>query len=415
MHFSTILFIIQIFLTIGLSSHNEESRFKHKLIFQHIPKSGGVTVSSLLMNEYSYDEIHNNDSTTRKLYAYGNHLSLFEISHITDVSTFKLITFMRNPVARVLSEHSYCMRKHTGNPDILIAHRLPPFGDPIETASNVVCKMLSGLEDSPFIAIATHLNHAINALNNYFYFIGITEKMEESIQLLYSYLEWEPPEKIPHFNLTSNSNHFSNEVLQGITERNWADILLYEYALKLYEDKIKNQIKTENQLPHEIPNFDNNIHYTFDQPLRGYGWGIREISHNSNKILRWTTENNESAIEFPLQPDADYIIECIMFIQPIFASELSILVNGVPLSLTFNVYIYKKPMDYQWIKFKGNISKNLLENGKRQKIVFKISPNNFLYESQNYDNKQQNIMNNYIRGNFGCQRIRIKKSQDSIQ
>ena len=121
------------------------------------------------MNNYELNQIKNSDPEKIFLYSYGFHHSLFEANKMIRTSDFKLITFLRNPVERVLSEHRYCMRKHQGNPKILAAHRLPAAGDPIDTASNMACKMLSGLDDkNNSIPIDLHLSYAKKALREFF-------------------------------------------------------------------------------------------------------------------------------------------------------------------------------------------------------------------------------------------------------
>ena len=361
------------------------------------------------MNEYNYDQIYNPDSKKIKLLAYGLHLSLYEIERSVDISDFKLITVMRNPVDRILSEHKYCIGKHKGNQAILIAHRLPPIGDPIETASNVVCKMLSRLNDQDnLISIETHLMHAKKTLEENFFFVGITENLEESIPLLYSQLGWEIPEEIPHLNQTNEKDQFSDEIIEGITKRNWADIELYEYALALH-DQQKSRLATY-PLRNEINNFTDGFDYTFDKKLQGSGWGIREIDKGSKAIYRWATENNEASIKFNLIP-AVYSFQCSILIQPILFQQFTISVNDVPLDLKTDIKDVNSTL-YEWITCTGVISKNYFNQSEKTRVTFNMTPPETSNLSQFYkeDNQQQNILANYIRGKFACQRIVFNKN-----
>lgn len=399
------IFIFRIFGIFVLFLSAKVEAKSDKIIFQHIPKSGGVTVSSLLMNEYKYDQIFNSNMKNIKLFAYGLHMSLFEIEKMININSFKYITFMRNPIDRILSEHRYCIEKHKGNPQILISHKLPPNGDPIETASNVVCKMLSGLNDQDSsIPIEIHLIYAKKVLAEKLFFIGITEKIGESIHLLYSRLGWKIPEKIPLFNMTNN-NHFSEEVLKGIAERNWADIELYEYALALY-DLQKNQIVSSQNVPIDwIPNFVSDSHYTFDQELDGYGWGVREM--NGEPQLRWAADNNEAGINFYLKSGTDYTIQCKILIQPVFYPRLKILVNGIPICLHSNISTNSKSTDYEWVHCNGIIPRNLLKEKSSTTFIFKMPPpeDPFLRQFYEEDQQQQKIDINYNRGKFACREI----------
>jgi hypothetical protein len=207
---------------------------EEKIYFLHIPKTGGSTVIKLLRQHYSYGR-RNEDIRLIGM----RHLTYCQAKEI--FKRYKIFTFLREPVARVLSEHRFCMNIHRGFPRMLNLHFLPAQGSPIETASNIVCKILSGLDprDSE-ISIEQHLASAKKNLAEELFFIGITEKMNESIELLYHLMGWQPPKEIPICNATDSSKEFySQDVLDGIAKRNWADIELYEYALKLFENQKK--------------------------------------------------------------------------------------------------------------------------------------------------------------------------------
>jgi hypothetical protein len=385
-----------------------------KIIFQHIPKSGGVTVSSLLMNEYHQDQIINSQMQKIDLYSYGFHLSLFEIDKILNTSDYKLITFIRNPIDRVLSEHRYCIGKHKADPHILAAHRLPPYGDPIETASNIVCKMLSGLDDQDnSIPISMHLDNAKRMLNEKFFFVGITEKMEDSIRLLYNRLGWNMPEEIPHFNATTDQDNFSDEVLQAIAQRNWADIELYEHALKIY-DLQKSQADYSLDEDFDSNNkFNDHFFYTFDQKLTGFGWGLREIDPMAGKVYRWATEKNEAGIDFCLQSDFDYTFECTILIQPILYPQLTVLVNNVPIPLQAKISENVDMTEYKWICYQGTIMQSLLKKGQKTRVTFRMIAPNDLTIRQFYEknSKIQTLSINYTRGKFACGEVIFKKER----
>lgn len=397
--------IMMLFLLLSFTFSQLIAALQDRIIFLHIPKSGGVSVSSILMNEYPYEETFGTNIQNVKLHSYGFHLSLFETKKMIDTSTFKLITFIRNPLDRVLSEHYYCMGKHHGNPVILKAHRLPARGDPLQTASNITCKMLSGLNDNdPDISMQTHLIHAKKNLTEKFFFVGITERMEESIHLLYSRLGWNNSPEIPHFNETPFKEQFSEDLLQGIKERNWADLELYEYAMILFEEqKIADQNTSQNQQPDDLPVF----HYTFDQILRGSGWGPRESSTEINKVYRWATDANLAEVNFKLPPGSNYAVECQIFIQPILFHQLTLSINGNPVGILPQVPLNTGSTQYQWVPCKGTFTQGILNHEQITKVAFKmVSPEDpFLASFYANDFQQCNIMNNYNRGKFACQEI----------
>ena len=385
-----------------------------KLIFVHIPKSGGVSVSSLLMNEYDSHHIHNTNFEEIYLYSYGFHRSLYEIRQVLPVEKFKLITFLRHPIDRVLSEHKYCMGKHRGDPNILLAHRLPSIGDPLETASNEMCKILSGLNDqNRNISIAEHLDAAKKSLQESFFFIGITEKMDESIHLLYSLLQWDPPQEILHFNSSENTEVFSQEVIEAISERNWADIELYRCALELYDQQKKKILPVLKDTHSGTPYFIDEITYSFHERLAGCGWGIRENTNNA--CYRWVVEKNEAAIDFALQFGEDYIFQASILIQPALANELKISVLSTPLSLQILPYEKVENDQYTWVEYRGSIPKELIQKDQKTKIVFQMPPpeDSALYFLYLKSNPYQTLDNNYRKGKFACKKIKIVKDSSS--
>ncbi|MBS0619836.1 MAG: sulfotransferase family 2 domain-containing protein [Verrucomicrobia bacterium] len=371
-----------------------------KLLFLHIPKTGGVTVSSLLLDHYHSDELKN-------IYPPGSHPSLFELEMRHNLSDYKLITFLRNPAERVLSEERYCIGKFQGNSEILHAHRLDPHGRPVETASNITCYLLSGLNSSA--PISAHLAHAKEALSNRFFFVGITEKMEESIDLLYRSLAWTPPSKIPHFNHTrSYQNAPSEELVEAIRERNWADIALYEYALALYEER-----RAHIPLPQvQVQRFEDHIHYTFDQQLQGFGWCPREWAEK--RAYRWAAEENRAVLFLPLPPGLDYRIHTTLFLQPIFLSHLSMKVNETPISFEPEDDLDLLNTEFSWIRCCAYIPKSCIEGGKVTSIELSMKPplDPILQEIYEKDHSFQSIYFNYTKGKFAC--IEMKSCPENL-
>lgn len=404
--FAYVLFVLTASI---FSIEKNELYSQEKIIFFHIPKTGGVTVSSLLMNQYDTSQIIGNNIS---LHSYGFHFSYYETKNNLDISDFKLITFLRNPVDRVLSEQRYCIEKHHADPQILKAHRLSIKGEPIETVSNVACKMLSGLDDKDTnISIEEHLACAKKALANQFFFIGITEKMNESIELLFSLLNWPTPEEIPQFNATDTSNHYySNELLEAIAKRNWADIELYEHALTLYE-KQKNQILSfEKEYLNETPAFVSNCYYTFNQKLNGYGWCPREYLKDGSSY-RWISDSNLAAIDFFLTSDRAYSLNCMIFIQPILLKQFNLLVNDTHIDVEFNIREkMKQNTQFAWIECSAEIPQYLLRNGEKIRLIFEIKKptEDALLQYFEMNDHNQSILTNFTKGKCACKWIYLK-------
>ncbi len=376
---------------------------QEKIYFLHIPKTGGVTVASLLEDQYSVKE------TDALLRAYGTHYYCYDIKNA--LNEYKFITFLRHPIARVLSDHRYLKKNFPGSSYNLQVHFLPPEGDPIDTASNIACKVLSKLDPNDSkIPIERHLESAKKTLTEDVFFLGITEKMNESIEMLFGLMGWELPEEIPLHNSTDSANVvYSQEVLNGIAERNWADIELYEYALKLFEEQKKYLLK--KSVPKTPPTFVDSCCYTFDQKLNGYGWGRREIKDNQEHY-RWITKNNKAGINFYLNTDHSYTLECCLVIQPIFLHLLRISVNGVPIPFENLTYCFKKDTKFTAIDCKALIPQELLKEGEKTTITFEMLTPENPQERKFYEKMEANNWpyRNYSRGKVACRCISLERN-----
>ncbi len=359
-----------IFLSFIVSCISQE-----KLLFVHIPKSGGITFRSILMDHYRGDEYINltrPDLEPDKLNRLKNypllsgHMYYFDIAPLSH--DFKKITVLRNPIKRVLSEHHYLYdRNHPDPKKMLKGHLLPEDGDPIYTAKNIACLCLSKLNvHNPNITIEQHLESAKDALLNDFNFIGITEKMDETISLLCDFLGWDQVARAPMHNTTRfNYDHYSKDIINGIAERNWADIELYEFACTLFE-KQKQSIQPPTHKKNII--WQKTINYDINDVLDGFGWCPREKS--LKQPFRWVCSPENAYINFPLISNSNYSLIFDLFIQPKHYSMFAIYINGKKIKT--KVSKFSSNSDLQWIKCYAQIPKELLKENQITKIDFTL-------------------------------------------
>lgn len=215
------------------------------LIFYHIPKTGGTTVTSLLNQQFPrssicpdnfYYELNNRTLSELMNYRFIRGHFFFH-SQLLAIPEAKRIVFLRDPVERVLSEQRFFERHYSNRPDDLYKEHFLPPGPPIQTAKNQQCLFLSSLDPTdPTISDAHHLESAKHNLEHAFFFIGLMEKMNESITKLYNLMGWQLPKNIPKHQITQENPRLRDTpLLQAIAERNWADIELYEFAKALFE------------------------------------------------------------------------------------------------------------------------------------------------------------------------------------
>ena len=224
-------------------------------VFIHIPKTGGQTVVELLDNHFDHRKIFPGylyrdldgcrKKTFKNLDLIRGHFFYSQLCHLHG----KKITFVREPVERTLSEHRFWLlyEHNTGRDSALVRlHYLPP-GDPLYTMSNHQCLFLSSYDPrDPTITIEQHLESAIKNLNEDFWFVGITEKLDDGIRTIFSMMGWCDPGTIPRRNSTKPSSEtFSDALLEDIRQRNWADIKLYECAKELYTTRFSNCVSAE--------------------------------------------------------------------------------------------------------------------------------------------------------------------------
>jgi len=215
-----------------------------RVIFHHIPKTGGMTIQKIINSYYPKEKICPD-------------ARYFQIDKRTDIEKFTLfrghffysqlkflpgkrITFLRDPIQLVLSASRYKEQVFAHKPRLFSKFHFFPPGDPLETLTNHQCHFLSSFDPrNKKIPDRQHLESAKQNLNNFF-FVGITEDMDAGAPILCKMLGYPAPETVPHINQThSPKKEYSQKLLRKIRKRNWADIELYNYAKKLYIEKFK--------------------------------------------------------------------------------------------------------------------------------------------------------------------------------
>jgi len=219
-----------------------------RVIFHHIPKTGGTTVNSILNNHFTKEETfpkHFQFRLKKRPLLKPGQYKL--ISGHFLFSTFKnlpgkRITFLREPVERVLSTQRFYEDFHKKSP-LMNRQHIFPVGDPIKMLRNHQCKYFSSLNTyDPNISDEEHLESAKHNLEHNFFFVGITEDLDRGVPLLCSLLGFTPPNKVPRYNTTQKrEDGYPETLINEIRERNWADVELYNFVKKLYEEKYINK------------------------------------------------------------------------------------------------------------------------------------------------------------------------------
>lgn len=240
------------------------------LIYLHLPKAAGTTLRLIIEREYGLDKIfqinglHSNEDVMKDLHAWPNFNDIELISghqyfgiHKYLYKECKYITMMRDPIERVIS--SYC---HIVRPKDRSMETLKDFANHWQ-GNNLQTKLIAGGD--------SNLNEAIENIEKYFIFVGVSEMFDQSILLMQQKLSWKTPyyviENPSHNRMTADS--LDDDIINIIKEANQLDMQLYEYA----KENIFSQIKESGEIPFyksltnfESDNYNNNIEQMFAGP-----------------------------------------------------------------------------------------------------------------------------------------------------
>lgn len=152
--------------------------------------------------------------------------------------------------------------------------------------------------------------------------IGLTEDVRKSMDLLCYQLGWPRFEQILRANVTEPSEGacVDSEAIDMIREMTTLDQELYELGKQLFNYRWKEA--TDRISPRALEEFvadfsasenlvelaKEPLDFTFDRPLRGFGWHLRE--HQRGVWCRWTGPGNESWLDLPFKATASAELIC---------------------------------------------------------------------------------------------------------
>jgi hypothetical protein len=226
--------------------------------FVHIPKTGGSTVTLMLMRAYSKPMVHDAgncfrgqiEKTERKIArpkvakarATAGHIPYGLYRKYLPAGT-RYVTILREPVGRVIS-HWYRHRRRTGTRHDAAR---PWLTNSIEEAlsigmpevNNVATRLLCGAE-TPYGELPADALEQAKANLREFAFVGIQERFDESLALLERTIGLE--ELVPYGEPQRVTRHrgardqFTDEQRALVAEHNRLDAELYVFAKGLFEE-----------------------------------------------------------------------------------------------------------------------------------------------------------------------------------
>ena len=239
------------------------------LYFHHIPKTAGLSVIALLDARFHPDHVFplhsapEDDSVERALRAHP-HRVRFVRGHFTfgplDTGIYRHVcrnpvraTMLRDPVERTISAYRHIMRRPqsrhhatvTGeHMDLLAFVRDPRFFPNVwNTQTRLLVGEVPGLPrrpDAPRALSDRALVEVAKERLEQCAWIGITERMNESMQLAAYTFGWPPFPEVPRLNAAPDSasrDDFPLEAIEAIAERTALDREVYDHATRLFETR----------------------------------------------------------------------------------------------------------------------------------------------------------------------------------
>jgi hypothetical protein len=219
-------------------------------IFQHIPKTAGSTLRSILIKNYDSGEVcvaNREEMITKlndlsedeleKIKCLNGHV-LFGIHEHLSNRPYEYYTLLRDPVEHVISEYYFILRKPNN-----LSHNIVTNMSFEEFITSEQFKGRTSNRQTFFVSggVQDDINLAKENLENYYVVVGITEMFEESLYLIAQELGWKNY-RYKKKNVTKERplrEDFPEEVIEIIKKNNELDFELYNFGKRLLEEKIQ--------------------------------------------------------------------------------------------------------------------------------------------------------------------------------
>jgi hypothetical protein len=235
------------------------------LLFLHIPKTAGLSLIELLDSQFPVELIFPLHSaptpdmfdvfSEKSLQSYRLVRGHFRFgpyapgvySHITQNPL--IMTMLRHPVERLISAYHFVMRSTHNRLHAEFVSKGVTFqqyvSDPEyeNLTENVLTRVVIGhICPNPKSLSDEAKAHLARQHLEQFAFVGIAERFAESINLLCHIFGWQLPAALPRVNVSPQAakrDSLAADVLGYVTKKNHLDIALYEFAMNLFDMRLK--------------------------------------------------------------------------------------------------------------------------------------------------------------------------------
>ena len=237
------------------------------VLFLHIPKAAGTTLTQILDRQYSTQEILPSYKNSKPRFDKLSSLSTpekYQIKLIRGHFPFGVhemlpqhstyITMLRDPIKRVISNYYFAKK----TPSHRLYETINQEGMSLEEyitseinpqLNNGQVRLISGNTDVAYGKCTNEiLEKAKHNLKTYFSVVGTVENFDRTLIALREILGYKNIcYTKANTNQSNKSNHIDNKLINLIKNYNILDIELYNYAIELQEE-IFNHVRVDNKL-----------------------------------------------------------------------------------------------------------------------------------------------------------------------
>jgi hypothetical protein len=231
---------------------------KDKIIFIHIPKTGGSTLQGIINREYGkkhtfnvknnrkvIDFINLSDSKKNNINVLKGHMAFGHHNEFVDPNKVSYFTMLRDPIKRIISNYYFILKQkdhHTHQKIVNNSYSLKEYVESgiIANTENAQVRLLSNNIETPHGKCTTEmLEIAKKNLEKHFPVIGINEYFDETILFLQDKYNW----KNPYYGRVNVTGHgikptdLNQNTLDVIRKYNSLDIELYEHSKTNFKNK----------------------------------------------------------------------------------------------------------------------------------------------------------------------------------
>ena len=357
----------------------------------HIPKTAGSSLALFLSQQFQLDEIcpcyyayqpppwgtknlvlvNYSDKEITKYNLFLYHLGWIPRLYFSH-EEIDTITFLRDPIDRMLSEFDHICRDAYSFPGLsqrwksLDDFLWDPIYDDFYKAniqtrffcSDLYFKLSSSHEaTNNLLGEFVHLpfgyktepqpqkmlDVAIERLHSCA-FVGIAEKFDDCLANLYCQYSWYPHKKTPKLNAApyrAGRINLSAKTLDRAYELNQLDIALYAEAIKIVEDRHRICVaydgKTWEKKALQLSSPHTEIYFTFKDKIIGENWHSREYS--AQGVFCWSSDMISTLVFFINTQDKLYLsIRVLNFLVPDSHKKLTLTVNAYLVPLSYYIH-----------------------------------------------------------------------------